>query len=141
MKQTAVLGFQWDFLGEVSRSALGIAAVAAIAGTLITRDAAFAVGCLVAIGIDVALVTVACHRGRSELQGGRVDAVAPSVMLVGRVVVKAGLLVLALLLPQILGFAGTVVGVLVFDVTLAFVGSALAILRVLGPGEGGGQRV
>ena len=95
------------------------------------QSAAFAVGCLVAVGVDVVLVRVATHRARRELAAGRIDSVAPTVMLAGRLIVKAGLLVLAIFIPQVLGFAGTVVGVLTFDITLVVVGSIVAASRTM----------
>jgi len=50
-------------------------------------------------------------------------------MLGGRFLVKAGLMTLALAIPRLLSFPGTVVGALTFDITLAFVGSILALAR------------
>ena len=72
---------------------------------------------------------VSVRRARRELEAGRIDSVAPIVMLPGRLLVKAGLLVLALVVRESSAFAGAVAGVLVFDLTLAFGGSAVAIGR------------
>jgi hypothetical protein len=52
-------------------------------------------------------------------------------MLAGRLVVKAGLLMAAIFVPQVLGFAGTVVGALTFDITLVVVGSITAASRTM----------
>jgi hypothetical protein len=53
------------------------------------------------------------------------------IMLAGRLVVKALLLVLSLAIPEFMSFAGTVVGALVLDVTLAFVGGTVAVMRTM----------
>ena len=139
MNGTSVFGFEWDFLDEVAWWAIGVAVIAAIVGTLVTHDAAFASGCLLAAGVDIALVLSASRSARRALESHRVDDVAPMVMLAGRVVVKAALLVLAMVVPHVMGFAGTVAGVLLFDITLALVGSAIALVRSTRrrPGEGG----
>jgi len=122
-------GFEWGFLDVVSRWSLGVGVLAAGIGTYLTRDTAFAIGCLIAIVIDVGLVSIACRRGKGELELGRIDAIAPIIMLGGRFLVKAGLMTLALAIPRLLSFPGTVVGALTFDITLAFVGSILALAR------------
>ena len=122
-------GFEWGFLDVVSRWSLGVGVLAAGVGAYLTRDTAFAVGCLIAIAIDVGLVSIACRRGKRELELGHIDSVAPIIVLGGRFLVKAGLMTLALVIPRMLSFAGTAVGALTFDITLAFVGSILALLR------------
>ena len=129
MNAVATHGFEWGFLDEVSRWSLGVGIVAAGVGAYLTRDIAFAVGCLIAIGLDVGLVAIACRRARHELDTGHIDAIAPIIVLGGRFLVKAGLLTTALVLPRVLSFAGTAVGAVTFDITLAFVGSILAIAR------------
>ncbi len=58
-------------------------------------------------------------------------AVAPTVMLAGRLIVKAGLLVIAIFVPADLAFTGTVVGALTFDITLVVVGSIIAASRTM----------
>jgi hypothetical protein len=127
--RTQVFGFEWSFLDEIARWALGAAALVSVVGVALTRDIAFAVACLLAVGIDVALVALSVRRARSELDLGRIDAVAPIVMLAGRLLVKACLLLVALLSRESAAFIGTIAGVMVFDVTLAFGGSAIAISR------------
>jgi hypothetical protein len=130
-QEHTVLGFSWDFLDEMTVWAVWIAAGVALVGGVMLQSVSFAVGCLVAAGIDVALVRVAAHRARREMAGGRIDAAAPTVMLAGRLVAKALLLTLALFVPYILGFAGTVAGALVFDLTLVIVGSVIAAARTM----------
>ncbi|HEY5541109.1 MAG TPA: hypothetical protein VIL41_06620 [Coriobacteriia bacterium] len=129
MTRAQAFGFEWSFLDEVARWSLGAAVLVSAVGVVVTRDAAFAIACVVAAGIDVALVTASVRRARRELDAGRIDPVAPIVMLAGRLLVKAGLLVLALVAREPAAFTGAVAGVLVFDVTLAFGGSAIAIGR------------
>jgi hypothetical protein len=124
-----VFGFEWGFLDEICRWALAFALFVGVVGGLVTRSLAFALSVFVVAGIDIALVAGASRRGRTELEAGRIDAVAPTVMLAGRLVVKAGLLVVWLFWGGMTAFAGAVAGALVFDVTLAFGGSALAIYR------------
>lgn len=131
MEQTSVLGFSWDFLDEMAAWSLGIGCTIAVVGGLLLGSVAFAAGCLVAVGIDVALVRMATHRARRELDEGRIDALAPTVMLAGRLVVKAGLFAVALFVPRVLGFTGTVAGALTFDITLVVVGSVIAASRVM----------
>jgi hypothetical protein len=125
------MGFSWDFIDEIGVWSLVIGVAIALVGGYLLRSAGFAVGCLVAVGVDVALVRVATRRGRRALSEGSVDAVAPTLMLAGRLLVKTALLVIALFVPQEFVFAGTIVGALTFDVTLALVGSVLAASRTM----------
>jgi hypothetical protein len=125
------MGFSWDFIDEIGWWSLGIGVVLAVVGGYLLGSSAFAVGCLVAVGTDVVLVRIATRRGRRALAEGSGDAVAPTLMLAGRLLVKTALLVVALFVPQDLAFAGTIVGVLTFDVTLALVGSVLAASRTM----------
>lgn len=141
MDAVGLHGFEWGFLDVISRWSLGVGVLAAGIGACLTRNTAFAVGCLIAIAIDVGLVWIACRRGKRELELGQIDAVAPIIVLGGRFLVKAGLLTLALAIPQTMSFAGTAVGAVTFDITLAFVGSILALLRGFrAPGMGGEGR-
>ena len=130
MPDEATFGFSWKFLDEMSVWALGIACAVALGGAWYTGQVSFAVGCLVAVAVDVALVRTASHQARRALEQGHIDAVAPLVMVVGRLLVKAGLLLLALSVPRVMSFAGTVAGALAYDVTLSFVGSTVAAMRV-----------
>jgi hypothetical protein len=131
MENGSALGFSWDFLDEMTVWSLVIGASIAVVGGVLLGSVAFAAGCLLALGVDVALVRVSTHRARAELAEGRVDSVAPMVMLAGRLVAKALLLVLAIFVPQYLGFTGTVVGALTFDITLVVVGSITAASRTM----------
>lgn len=124
-----MFGFQWGFLDEISWWTLGIGVVAAGVGTYLTHAPAFAIGCLLAVCVDVAMVMSASRHARREFENGRIDPVAPIVMLAGRLLVKSGLLVLAFAIPQWLSFPGTVVGALTFDITLALIGSVIALSR------------
>ena len=131
MENDAVMGFSWDFLDEMGVWALVIGGVIAVGGGVLLQSTAFAAGCLIAVGVDVALVRTATHRARRELAAGRIDAVAPTVMLAGRLIVKAGLLVLAIFVPAALAFTGTVIGALTYDITLLVVGSIVAASRTM----------
>jgi hypothetical protein len=123
--------FSWGLLEEVSWWSLGIAAAISVVASIVTRQAAFALGCMLAASLDVAFIRAITAAARKEIDEGRPGAGNASMLFVGRLFAKAGLLVLAVLFPQFLGFAGTVVGVLVFDLTLAVVGSILAATRVM----------
>jgi hypothetical protein len=126
-----VFGFSWHFIDELSWWALGIALVISAVVFVPTGDTAFVVGCLVGAAVDVGMVRLASHRGRRELEAGRIDSVAPMVMVAGRLVAKLGLLLIAFTFPAFMSLAGTVVGILVFDLTLALVGSVLAASRTM----------
>ena len=132
--------FSWRFLEEISWWSLGIAVVASVVATFVTGGYAFAVGCMVAALIDVAFIRVIATRAQRELETGDGTPHQSSLLFGVRLVAKAGLLGLSLLFPQVLGFAGTVVGVLVFDLTLAFVGSIIAASRLMSGPRSGGER-
>jgi len=86
---------------------------------------------MLAASVDVAFVRATVASARQEIEAGRPGAGNASMLFVARLFAKAGLLVLAVLFPQVLGFAGTVLGVLVFDLSLAIVGSIVAASRVM----------
>ncbi len=138
VEHDTVLGFSWDFLDEMSVWALVIGTAIGLVGGYITGSVSFALGCLVALGVDIALVRTATHRARRELEAGRIDSVAPTIMLAVRLVVKALLLVAAIFVPQVLGFTGTVVGALTYDITLVIVGSIVAASRTMRHPKAGG---
>jgi hypothetical protein len=124
-------GFSWSFLEELSWWSLGIAATASVIASVVTGDAAFALACMLGASIDVAFVRGIAAGARKEIEAGRPGNGSSSVLFVARLLAKAGLLVLAVLLPQVFNFAGMVVGVLVFDLTLAVVGSLIAATRLI----------
>jgi hypothetical protein len=124
-------GFSWSFLEELSWWSLGIAAAASVIATIVTREAAFAVACMLAASIDVAFVRGIAAGARKEIEAGRPGNGFSSVLFAVRLLAKAGLLVLAVLFPQVFSFAGMVVGVLAFDLTLAVVGSLIAATRLI----------
>jgi len=123
--------FTWAFLEEVSWWSLGIAAAISVAVWIATRQGAFALGCMLAASLDVAFVRAIATGARREIEEGRPDAGQSSMLFVARLMAKAGLLVLAVLLPQVLGFVGTIAGVLTFDLSLAVVGSLIAATRMM----------
>jgi len=109
-----------------------------VIGAFVLGDPTFAYGCLAAVFVDVVLVRVASRRARDGLAEGRIDSSASIIMVPGRLGAKGILLVLSLTLPWALSFAGTVVGVLAFDLTLAFVGSVKAASRMIRHSRQGG---
>jgi hypothetical protein len=125
------LDFSWSFLEEISWWSLGIAAVISAAATVITKHTDFALGCMLAASIDFAFIRAIAGTARREIDEGELTARKSSLLFVVRLIVKAILLGLAVLLPQVLGFVGTVVGVLAFDLSLAVVGSLLAGSRLM----------
>jgi hypothetical protein len=126
-----ILGFSWSFIDELSWWTVGIALAVSGVAFFYAGDTAFVVGCLVGVAVDVGLVRLASIRGRRELEAGRIDAVAPMIMVPGRLMAKVGLLMVAFFFPTFMSLAGTVVGVLLFDLTLAVVGSVLAASRTM----------
>jgi len=131
--------FSWHFLEEISWWSLGIATVASVVATFVTGGYAFAVGCMVGVLIDVAFIRAIATQARKEIETGSAASGRASMLFGVRLIAKAALLGLALLVPQVLGFAGTVVGVLVFDLTLAFVGSIIAASRLMSSPRSGGE--
>jgi hypothetical protein len=123
--------FSWDFLEVISRWSLGIAAVVSAVMWVVTGQPTFAIGCMLAASIDFAFVRAIASSARTDIREGRPGARTASVLFVVRLAAKVGLLLLAALYPQVLGFAGTVVGVLCYDLTLAFVGSLIAASRLM----------
>jgi hypothetical protein len=110
---------------------MGIAAVVSVAATVITRHTDFALACMLAASIDFAFIRAIAGTARREIDAGELGATKSSMLFVVRLMVKAVLLGLAVLFPQVLSFVGMVVGVLAFDLSLAVVGSLLAGTRLM----------
>jgi len=127
----SVQDFSWTFLEEISWWSLGIAAAISVVVSVATNELSFGLACMLAAAVDVAFVRAIASSARREIDAGRPGAGVASMLFVIRLLAKAGLLVLAVLLPHLLGFAGTVVGVLCYDLTLAVVGSAIAATRLM----------
>jgi hypothetical protein len=125
------LDFSWGFLEEISWWSLGIAAVVSVTATVITRHTDFALACMLAASIDFAFIRAIAGTARREIDAGELGATKSSMLFVVRLMVKAVLLGLAVLFPQVLSFVGMVVGVLAFDLSLAVVGSLLAGTRLM----------
>jgi len=123
--------FSWTFLEEVAWWSLGIAAAVSVAASVATNEIAFGLACMLAAAVDVAFVRSIASSARREIEEGRPGAGAASLLFVLRLLAKAGLLVASVLLPTLLDFAGTVVGVLCYDLTLAVVGSLIAATRLM----------
>jgi len=138
MNEDLKFGFTWRFLDEISWWALGMTTLVCVIAVAVYGDVPFALGCAIASVLDVGLVRMAAARGRAEVSEGRMDTVASGLMLGGRLIVKVALLALSLVAGEFISFAGTVVGVLIYDLTLAFVGSVLAASRLMRHGRQGG---
>jgi len=138
MVATSTYGFTWEFVDEISRWSAGVAGVVAVGGALASGRAVFALSCLLAAAVDLVLVRMAVRHARSSLDAGHIDSMPALVMSAGRLVAKAALLVTALAVPSVVSFWGTVAGVLTFDMTLSFVGSIVAAVRMGREGKGSG---
>jgi hypothetical protein len=125
------LDFSWGFLEEISWWSLGIASVVSVAATVITRQTDFALACMLAASIDFAFIRAIAGTARREIDEGELGAAKSSMLFVVRLMVKAVLLGLAVLFPEVFSFVGMVVGVLAFDLSLAVVGSLLAGTRLM----------
>jgi hypothetical protein len=121
--------FDLGFLDQIAKLTLALAAIGAVLSWTLGAGMAFAVALVIAVVVDVALVFMATHRARLGLEQGHVDPIASVLMFAGRLVVKAVILGLAFLsaIPSL--FWGAVVGVVLFDLTLAVGGSVIAIGR------------
>ena len=122
--------FTWRFLDEVAYWALGMAAVAALMGAIVTRSWAFPVSCLVTAFIDVCIVHASAHRGGNRAEEGAVDGASMVLFVGGRLAFKVVLLSAALLWPSFVDFWGVVAGAVAYDLTLVTIGSALATSRM-----------
>lgn len=131
MELKPIQEFSWDFLGEISWWSLGIAAATSVAATLMTGQVTFAIACMLAASIDVAFIRAIAASAHREMEEGAPGIGQSSMLFVVRLVAKAGLLVLGILIPGALGFAGMVAGVLCYDITLAVVGSVIAATRLI----------
>lgn len=127
MDRRPTVGFSWPFLDEVAGWSIGIASFVAIGSVVVTRGLFFALGCLAASVIDVVMVHIAVQSAIRAVEQERPEAFSGALLLGGRLLVKGALLGLALLVPSVVAFIGTAVGALAFDITLASVGSVLAV--------------
>jgi hypothetical protein len=121
--------FDWRFLDDVAKWALGFSIAVAVLGAVITRAWTFPVTCLVVAGVDIALVHAAARRGGHGVETGTVDEVA-FLLFGGRFVFKIVALVAAAIAPALISFWGAVAGALIYDTTLAFAGSFMAASRM-----------
>jgi hypothetical protein len=128
--------FTWTFLDEVAWWALGIACIASVAGAAVTHRWTFPLGCLLTVGLDLALVHLSARRGGHVAEIGGVDeGVVLGLFLGGRLALKAVLLVVALVWPWLLDFWGVAAGAVTYDITLAVVGSIVAVGRLNAAGR------
>ncbi|HET6350694.1 MAG TPA: hypothetical protein VFG89_01005 [Coriobacteriia bacterium] len=137
MNTRATDSFSWAFLDAVALWAAVAVIAVAVVGGVVTHGVAFAAACVVAGGIDVAVVHVAVLMARAGSAPLGISSRAAAIFIAGRLVIKTALLAAAWAFPAILSLAGTIAGVLVYDLTLTVLGSALAVRRSFGNTHGG----
>lgn len=119
------------FLREVAVWSVPVGVVAAGVGTLVTRDPRFGASCLAGAAIDVITVLPIARRN-PERDAPVAPFVGATALLFGaRLLVKAVLLALAVVMSGVLDLAGMAVGVLVFDTTLITAGAVVSALRTM----------
>ncbi|MRS12372.1 MAG: hypothetical protein EG823_04785 [Actinobacteria bacterium] len=124
------------FLHAIARWSRWIALATALAGSAITRDLRFGLACAIAAAIDIWMLSAITERGRDAIaRDGAISTgqSALAALVGGRLAVKAVLLALAALMPQVFPFWGTVAGVLVVDTTMVIAGGPAAALRAFRP--------
>jgi hypothetical protein len=121
---------------------VAIAAIAAVAGGLLTHDVRFFLTCAAVSLADLWLFSYLAHHGRSLIEAGSQMSSGMLAAAIGlRLVLKAAALVLAAVLPNVLSFWGAVTGALVVDTTVLVIGGAAAAIRAFGtPGPLDGGR-
>ncbi|TLM78532.1 MAG: hypothetical protein FDZ70_03990 [Actinobacteria bacterium] len=119
-------GLDWDFLDRMGAWTVRLAAIAALAGAIVTLDVRFAVSCMLGAAIDVLLLHWVAERGKSAIAEDRLGGGLIAAFLAERILVKAVLLVGATALPALSSFWGMVTGVVAFDVTLITVGPVVS---------------
>lgn len=105
-----------------------------MAGGYLVHDVRFAISCAIGVAADVGTFRLVVHRGRLFADAPTGSHAALSLALVGRLVVKALLLVAAFAWTGLLDPRGMVPGVLAVDATLLTVGPVIAVVRVFGRG-------
>lgn len=115
-----------------------VALAAALLGSAIAHDLRFGVSCLIGAAFDVGTLYWALHRTkdvdpREALTNGPLAS-----FFILRILVKAALLVVAVLLPQWLNLFGMAAGVIIVDFTLMTVGSAAAAWHMFRPHSASG---
>lgn len=130
--------YSLELLRDTARWSVPIAITFALVGSAMTRDLRFGASCLVGAAADIGTLAWAL-RATSDLDpheallGGRLTAA-----LIGRLTVKAVLLVAAVVLPAVFNLWGMAAGVLTVDLTLATAGSIAAAYHTFRPHGSGG---
>jgi len=125
-------------LREVAVWSVPVALAVALVGSALSRDPAFGATCLIGAAFDVGTLYWALHRmGRFDRSEALASGPVVSVFL-GRLAVKAALLVVAAILVPRLSVLGMATGVVTVDLTLATAGSASAAWHTFRPGHLGG---
>jgi len=120
-----------QFLGDVSRWSFWVAPVLAAVGMIITRDARWGAACLIGAAYDVLTMRFAAAHAPSGETANTLDNKFVTTML-GRMVGKAVLVVIAVALPGLLNPWGMAVGVLTVEITMMTVGAIVAAFRAFG---------
>jgi hypothetical protein len=121
--------FTWRFLDDVAWWGIGLAALCAVVGAVLTEGWSFPVTCLFVAGVDMICVHFAARRGGRAVDRGAVDPLAIGLF-AGRLVFKAIVLVLALIFPAVISFWGAVAGALAYDTALAVAGGIMSAARM-----------
>ena len=108
-----------------------VALCVTLVGGLLTRDIRFVLTCAIASAMDIWLFgrIGECASAGSAQPGGRGPDGRGVLLSVGRVVLKAVLLVIATSVPGILSFWGMVAGVLIMDTTIVVIGGMVSWSR------------
>jgi hypothetical protein len=129
--------YSMALLRDVEHWSVPIALTFAIAGSAVTHDLRFGASCLIGAAVDIGTLAFGLHRVRGLDPS---DALSSAMLLpavIGRVVLKAVLLVVAFLLPAWLDLWGMAAGVLTVDLTLATAGSAASVHDSFRPNSSG----
>lgn len=122
----APAGFSWPFLDSMAKWTLAIGIVAAVVGGYFLSSPLFAAAVLAGVLADVAIVRTTVHRGERAQANGTVGPGIASLFVGVRLLIKAGILVVAFLAGNAPEFWGAVLGVVLFDTVLLVVGSIKA---------------
>jgi len=123
--------FSLEFLHDMVHWSIYMALCVGVVGVLLTSSWSFVLSFALGAAVDVGILKLAVARGE-RLSGGDADAgmQAASVLMALRLLVKALLVLAAVMLPAFLDVWGMALGVLVVDVTIFTVGSVKALRAV-----------
>jgi len=130
--------YSLGLLRDTTHWSVPVALIFALVGSALTRDLRFGISCLIGAAADIGTLALALRSAkgtdpREALSGGPL-----ATALLGRLALKAVLLVTAFLLPAWLSLWGMAAGVLTVDLTIATAGSAAAAYHAFRPHRSGG---